>query len=131
MKLLDTTFLIDFLEGKLQDLNILNFLEEEKLCTTYLNIYEVIIGIFYSGKEINKKIEKANIFFDRLKILNLNENSSIISAKIRANLIKSGEEIQHIDCLISGIALENGVNTIITKNKKHFEKIHGIKVEDY
>ncbi len=46
----------------------------------------------------------------------MNEDGIYMSAKIMADLMKKGEEIQHIDCLISGIALVNNVNTIVTKN---------------
>jgi len=33
--------------------------------------------------------------------------------------------------MIAGIALSNNINTIITRDKEHFKRIEGIKVESY
>jgi len=46
-------------------------------------------------------------------------------------LKKRGITIEEANCTIAGILLVNGVHKIITKNVKHFEKIHGIHVIGY
>lgn len=130
MILIDTTFLIDLLKGRIGNVNIKR-LENEGLCTTTLNIYEVLLGVFHSSYDVNKGLDAANTLFSRLNILNTTKYSVKMNASIRADLMKKGQDIDDMDCLISGIALENGVNTILTKSKKHFERIPGIKVEEY
>jgi len=46
-------------------------------------------------------------------------------------LESKGALIDDNDILIIGIMLSNGINQIITKNIKHFEKIEEIKVIKY
>jgi len=53
------------------------------------------------------------------------------AAEIHGELIAKGNKIDNTDSLIAAIALTNNINTIITRNKKHFERIKGIKVETY
>lgn len=51
-------------------------------------------------------------------------------AKVRAELELSGNVIDSIDCLIGSTALECGF-TMVTNNRKHFERIPNIKIEDW
>jgi len=46
-------------------------------------------------------------------------------------LISEEERIEIPDTITAGIILSKGINTIITKNKDHFERIDGIGVEGY
>ena len=46
-------------------------------------------------------------------------------------LKSKGETIEDFDCAIAAILLSNGVNKIITRNKKHFERIKGLTVLKY
>ena len=94
-------------------------------------MFEVLFGIVYSNVKVDERIVKVNLLFDRLNIIGLNKDATLRSAQIRAKLIKEGKEIDVIDCLIAGIALDEGINTVLTKNRKHFERIPEIKVEDY
>ena len=133
MKLLDSTFLIDFLR---KNENIQEKLEElllEPLYTTRINVFETLVGIYAIKAENDreKKLEDANMLFNRLKILELKEDSTIKGSQICGELIRKGMVIESGDCLIAGIALSNGISAIITRNTKHFENIEGLKVEGY
>ena len=46
-------------------------------------------------------------------------------------LIQKGQRIGEVDALIAAIYLTNGVTTILTKNKKHFDRVPGLKVLSY
>ena len=48
-----------------------------------------------------------------------------------ASLDKQGLTINQNDCLIASIILKNGFNKILTRNKKHFERIKNLKVVGY
>jgi len=63
-------------------------------------------------------------------ILPLNEESAIIAGEIGAQLVIQGETIDAVDIMIGAIAKHNN-ETLITRNKKHFEKIPGLKIESY
>ena len=52
------------------------------------------------------------------------------SSQIYTTLKKSGNLIDDIDILIAGIALSNNL-VMVTDNIKHFERIEGIKIENW
>ncbi len=127
MKLLDTTFLIDLLRGKEPVRHVLS--DNEHYFTTQINMYEVITGLFL-GKKTEGIFEIREIF-DIIRVLPLDDAAIIKAAEINARLLRQGEGIEDADCLVAGIALAHNVTTIITRNKKHFERIEGIQVESY
>ena len=130
MKGLDTTFLIHLLR-KDRDA-ILKALELDKepiVYTTEANVYEVISGI----RGINKKraIQDVETLVSRLVVLPLDRKASIKAGLISSDLMAKGKMIDDIDCLVAGILLSNGCDTVLTRNIKHFERIQEIKTETY
>ncbi len=128
MKLVDTTFLVDILRGRKETLKILN--SNEQLLTTQINMYEVIKGLFLKNIT-SSKLAAAIKIFDNIGVLPFDENAVIKSAEIYTNFVKKGLETHNFDCIIAGIALSKNVNTIVTRNIKHFKRIKEIKVETY
>ena len=128
MKLVDTTFLIDMTNGVESTKKIIQ--NNETLLTTQINMHEFLRGLFLKGISKNK-IDKTMELFENIKVLQLDDNSIISSAKIWAEMVKTGKELPTIDCLIAGIALSNNINTIITEDVTHFSRIKGLKVETY
>ena len=128
MKLLDTSFLIDLLRGNPNVQRVIN--EKDIFLTTQINMYEVLTGLLYL-KSSEEKILVAKEMFDSIRVLPLEDFGVIKAAEICANLTRKGEKIEDCDCLTAGITLSKGINIIVTKNVKHFEKIKGIKVETY
>ncbi len=128
MKVLDTTFLIDLLRGKKETLKILNL--KEALLTTQINMYEIIRGLFLRGVSSSKMMEIIEMF-ESIKVLPLDDNAILKSAEISASLIRNGLVISDCDCLMAGIALSKGTDTIVTKNIKHLKRIKGLKIECY
>jgi predicted nucleic acid-binding protein len=128
MKLLDTTFLIDLLRGEAPALRKLE--ASEIFLTTQINMFEFIRGL-YIQKAPAKELRLAMELFSDIRMLPLDDSGILKSAEISAELYKTGQLIGDNDCLIAGIALSKGVNTIITRNKKHFDRIKGLKVETY
>ena len=132
MKLLDSTFVIDFLND---DPKAREKIEQEKnvrLFFTDLTVYEVSLGINHLEK--SKRDRALNIFKDfimSLYYLPLSTEASFRAAEIKANLIKKGITIDDIDCIIAAIGIMNNINVIITRNVKHFSVIEKIKIESY
>src|SRR3989338_1164687 len=128
MKVLDSTFLIDAIRGKKEANKILD--TEKDLITTQMNIYEVVRGLFLEGISASKFHDTIEVF-ESVRVLQFDEDAMIKSAEISAELIKEGKCLEDSDCIIAGIALSKGISIIITKNKDHFSRIKGIKVETY
>ncbi len=128
MKIIDSTVLIDILRGEQEAIEFIQ--NQEGLFTTQINMYEIIQGLLLQNIT-TRKMREAEELFEFIRVLPLDDAGTIKSAEICANLTKKGMMIGDIDCLIAGIAKRNNIFTIVTKNKKHFERIDGIKVEVY
>lgn len=127
---IDSDCIIDFLKGKKEAIEIIEE-HKEDIITTEINSYEVLLGI-YLRKDISKEEENlAKQFFESIQKFPFDKKCGEISAKILSDLIKKGEEINQNDCFISAILTKNKINRIITRNKKHFNKIKGIEIIEY
>lgn len=129
---LDSSFIIDLFKGdKIANSKLDNY-DNSELCTTVVNIIEVAVGI-YIKKDIDydKHMKTLNNFFKDIPVFNLDYESGILSAKISADLIKSGKQIDANDCSVAAIMIQNECDTILTKDIKHFKRIRGIKVVTY
>ncbi len=131
MVVLDTTFIIHFLKNKQATIEKMRDFSSP-LYTTRLNVFEVLVGIHRKGQDqVETALSAFNMFLEGISILELDQKSTEIGARIYAELDKNGETVQHKDVLIAAIALANGETSIITQNVKDFAKIPGIKVEGY
>ncbi|HLD05782.1 MAG TPA: type II toxin-antitoxin system VapC family toxin [Candidatus Nanoarchaeia archaeon] len=129
---LDTTFLIDLLRNNPAAKELAIKISKEHICTTQVNVYELLFG-FYSSKpeNLDKLIERSHILLDRLTILPLTNPAIEQSAKIGGSLNRKGWRIDHTDCLIAGTLLANDCTTLVTRNTEHFKRIPGLKVKTY
>ncbi len=127
---LDTSVLIDLLKNNKEAVEKIKGLGSNEIIATRINIFEILLGVFCRGAP-QKFSEDVRSLTSSIKILELDEVSCIQSARIKSGLVQKGREIETTDCLIAGIMLANGCNTIITKNKEHFSRIEGIKIESY
>ena len=133
MVCLDTDFLIDVIKGKLDERfsSILDGDESIKIASP--SIIELIKGLHLERNLRNIKkgeIEKIDKVLNSITVLDLNRESARRAGKIEADLENRGEIIDIEDIMIGAIAIEND-EKILTRNKKHFNKIEGLKVEGY
>lgn len=133
MRVVDTTFLIDLLQGNKEALlKSLDLDKEPIVLTTEANVYEVASGIDHANQaKRNKSLHELETLLSRLTVLPLDHKGALRAGEISNHLVKLGKMIDDIDCITAGIALTNGCDTIVTRNAKHFESIDGLKVESY
>ncbi len=130
--LADTTLLIDFLRGKENAVMMVEEIERSgTLFTTEINVFELMIGIYAGSENVEVHTQKMLGILSKLVVLSLDRLATIRAAKIAGDLIKTGQKIEGTDSLIAGIALSNGINEIVTRNKSHFDRISEIKVITY
>ncbi len=125
----DTTFLVDLMRNvpaasrKAQDLVD----KKSVLCVTAVTVFEIERGLRRSNDGQKEKLQRV---LDGLDLLVLDRASASRAAEIDLRLREKGLEIEAEDCMIAGIALENG-ESILTRNVKHFSRIPGMRVESY
>jgi tRNA(fMet)-specific endonuclease VapC len=126
----DTDFLIAYL---LKDPDVIKKLEDlqaqddPEAVTTTVNAAELWKGA-YRSKEGQKEAAKVKRLLDSLELITLDRESARMVGELDA-AIKSSP-IGESDLLIASIALANK-QVLVTKNKKHFERIPGLQVEGW
>ncbi len=125
--LIDSDILIYFLKGKQEVVEILSQIPINELYISRINYTELIYGAYNSTK-INQNLKVIEPFLDSFEVLEFTKTSSLIFAKEKARLKKSGNIIADMDLMIASIAIENDC-TLISNNIKHFDRIQNLKLE--
>lgn len=122
---LDSDFLIGLWRKKKESLQWAEQAHECEFATTVVNIFELYYGEYKNPSEDG--VVKLDKFLSRLLILELDPEIAKKAGENMAFLEKSGEMLEFRDVLIGTIAEHNGYS-IKTNNKKHFERIPGLKI---
>jgi len=130
MYCLDTNILIEYLRGNQNVIDKLSFFYTHKvgMFTTFINLCELYRGV-YASKNKDKEEADINALLYTIKPLEMDQHACIFFGKEWNRLQKSGKQTQILDLMIASIAVINNL-TIITSNKKHYENINGLKIEN-
>ncbi|HLC69360.1 MAG TPA: type II toxin-antitoxin system VapC family toxin [Candidatus Bilamarchaeaceae archaeon] len=129
---LDTTILIDILNEQKEAIGKVEKLRETAtLYTTAMNIYEVLRGVKLLERNQERYLHGLKILVQNVYVLPFNWETAEKASEIYAGLTKKGKNIDETDYMIAGCALSNGIETIVTRNERHFEEIGGLKVITY
>jgi len=131
MVCLDTSFVIDFLKNNEKTVSLMKEFEDrgDFIGLASPTIIEIIrgLGTKHSSKEDEEKI---NNFIESMNILDLDKESAVLGGKLEIELAKKGEKIGIIDIMIASICIAHN-EKLLTKNKKHFEKIKNLEIKSY
>jgi predicted nucleic acid-binding protein len=135
MILLDTSACIDYLNGN-KELKKNIEAQDDLIHITAITVYEMNIGFERTKRKISedryKQLYKPWLEFIRnMEIFSLGFKEAIRAAEIYDTIEAQGQKIDDNDILIAGIMLTNGINQLITRNIKHFERIEGIEIIKY
>ena len=119
----DSDVLIDFLRGIDPSASRVEIeLGTRSFGTTTVTAFEL-----WAGAKSRKQSSAVEALLGAMTILVLDEESARAAADVKQKLIARGEEIGSADCLIAGICLTNRA-VLLTNNKKHFERVDGLKL---
>ncbi len=127
--IVDTDFLSLYLKG---DMLTKKYVEDMitdgyLFTTTSITSSEMVFGAY--KKEWKKtKIESLKRFLVKIGVIEFNYKHSLLYGKLRAEMIKKGEEIGFADTAIASICIEEQ-KPLFTFNIKHFKMID--KLEFY
>ena len=135
MVCLDSSVVIDILRGKesVEEIEKKFDSSNEEIFIPSPAVIEIIRGIYLKDSIKNiKENEKDKIseFLSSFRVLDLEKERAINTGEIETELMNMGDIIDLEDIMIGAIALRNN-EAIVTRNKKHFEKIKGLKIEGY
>ncbi|MEK6968072.1 MAG: PIN domain-containing protein [Nanoarchaeota archaeon] len=129
--IVDTSFVIDVMRNDTSAIEILNELirRNEPQLLTSPTIFELFHGVARSSRPENERNKILGIIEKQI-ILNLDAKAAARAGELDGRLVKLGERISPIDSMIAAIALEND-EAVLTKNKKDFSKIKGLRIVTY
>jgi len=134
--LADTTFIIDLVNNDKGAVKMASKLDSMHsiVFISAITIQEYLRGIYYlfgnKPNQIDEKLAKAEGDLARFSGIDLNYNVAKAAAKIDADLTREGEQIGYADVLIGATAQFYQL-TLLTRNKDHFKRIEGLKLEVY
>ncbi len=123
----DTNIVVDILRGDsitLAKLEVFNTLE---ICITPIIASELYEGCYKSNR-MEKALVLVEDFISTATFLDFNIKSCKLYGQIYKFLQSKGKLTEEKDLMIAAICISHNA-TLITKNKKHFQNIPGLKVE--
>jgi tRNA(fMet)-specific endonuclease VapC len=126
---LDTDVLIDYLRKPSDEVKrVMESVFERKVsaCTTSVNAFEIWLGAYLAPKKA-ELVRDTEDFFGQLEVVNFNYESSVEAGRVLADLRKRGETIEIRDLFVGCICKISGM-PLITRNLKHYRRVHGLKV---
>lgn len=128
MKLLDTDTCIALLRG-VGPVIERRAATSDEVVTTWITAAELYYGAAKSSAP-EKNRSTVGAFLLTLPILGLDELSVRIFGEAKALLERQGKRLADADLLIGAVAASRGA-TVVTGNRRHYERIPGVTVEDW
>ena len=99
------------------------------ICISSVTYAELVHGVEKS-KAIEKNRVALALLLANIEIMNFDSLAAESYGKIRADLEKAGTPIGPLDMMIVGHAKALGY-TVVTNNTKEFERVKGLKLENW
>ena len=127
--LLDTNTLIYYFKGMGNVAGRLLTTPPGEIALSAIVLFELEVGIAKSTAPRKRKAQLQE-FALLVNIIPFDAAAAKSAAKIRAKLEKRGVPIGPYDTLIAASAMANNC-TLVTHNQKEFERVEGLKIEDW
>jgi len=127
--MLDTNICIFTIKNKPEPVRERFNLNSDRMCISSVTLMELIYGAEKS-QAVERNLAVVESFVSRLSVLDYDVLAAVHSGQIRAELAGRGTPIGPYDQMIAGHARSRGL-IVVTNNLKEFERIPGIRVEDW
>ena len=124
--LVDTNWVIDYMRGVSRVIERLDRLSQDGIGISIISLAELYQGVFYSRTPESDERELRH-FLDNIRILDIDDQICRIFAMERGRLSSDGNIIGNFDILIAATAIHHNL-TLLTNNRRHFERIQGLDI---
>ena len=125
--LVDTDWVIHHMNGVRRVTDRLAELEPDGLGLSIVSLAELYEGVSRSSKQVASE-RILDTLLAGVDIVDLDEETCRIFGRERGRLRAEGNLIGDLDLLIGATALRHGL-TLLTNNRRHFERIEGLAIE--
>ena len=125
--ILDTSFIIEVLDGNKNAVEKLKQLEDKQEKLSSITVMELQEGVVRSDKPEEERKQVLEILNSK-NILSADRKIMKKAGEISGKLANKGKRIDREDCIIAATAILEQ-EPVITGNKKHFKRIENLEVE--
>ena len=125
--LVDTDWAIHHLNGHALIMQRLQDLQHEGLGLSVVSLAEVYEGVYYS-RDPDASERSLIAFLESVALIGIDEETAKIFARERGRLRAAGTLIGDADLFIAATALQQEA-TLLTNNRRHFERVTGLQME--
>ncbi|AKB61467.1 MULTISPECIES: type II toxin-antitoxin system VapC family toxin [Methanosarcina] len=111
MIILDTSALVDYFKGVEKTREFM----DNDVTTTVITYYEILSGVKH--RKARKEEQFFRRFFSEIDILDFNLKAAEEAGSIMGRLLSIGTPVNSVDVLIAGIAVVNGAEKIVSRDK--------------
>ena len=125
--LIDTDWVIHYLHAHSTIVARLDELQPQGLALSIISLAELYEGVYYS-RDPEGDEQDLNNFLRGVTVLGLDTDISKTFGRERGRLRAAGILIGDLDLFIAATALQHNL-TLLTNNRRHFERIAGLRME--
>jgi tRNA(fMet)-specific endonuclease VapC len=126
--LIDTDWVIDHFHRIERVTRRLEELAPQGLALSIVSLAELYEGVYYSRDPAESEEVLQRFLDPSLSILGIDEETCKIFGRERGRLRAAGLIIGDVDLLIAATALQYNL-TLLTNNRRHFERVEGLRLE--
>ncbi len=124
--LLDTDWAINYLNRVPRTVRRMDELRPEGISISIVSVAELYEGVLNSNNPVHNE-NRMTDFLGRYPVIGLDVPICRIFGVERARLRAAGTLIQDMDLLIGATALRHNL-TLLTNNRRHFERLSGLRI---
>ncbi|MDE2695991.1 MAG: type II toxin-antitoxin system VapC family toxin [Chloroflexota bacterium] len=125
--LVDTDWVIDYMHGVRRVADRIAALTPDGIGMSVVTLGELVDGV-YGDADPQMSQRELDAFLQGVDLLDVDEEIARIFGRERRRLRVAGNLIGDMDLLIGATALRHGL-TVLTNNRRHFERIEGLAIE--
>ncbi len=129
MYLIDTDTIIYCLKGNEAIRKRLKLHLNYPIKISVITLMELYYGA-YKSQKIENNLAKIKTLETWLEVLPANQEIVEIFGMLKSKLEKTGKAIDDFDLILASTALSHNL-IIVTNNTKHFQRIEGLKIENW
>lgn len=127
--LLDTNICVYWLKGNSAIEHKITAIGLDRLALPFITVSELFYGA-YKSQKTEANLQLVRELTTQLETIESDNNICELFGELKARLAKSGQLIDDADLFIASCAIVNDM-TLVTNNTRHFERITGLKIENW
>jgi len=124
--LVDTDWVIDHFNKVEKTTQKLQQLRPDGIALSVVSLAELYEGVYYSRDQAKSEAVLKSLLVD-LPVLGIDEETCKVFGRQRGRLRQQGQVVSDFDLLIASTCLQHEL-TLLTNNRKHYEKVERLTI---